>query len=348
MTAADALSGEGPPLRFAGVLGPEVHWGAAREAIRTALALDGIRTEISTPSSLSAFMTEASKREQTLAGSGHADVEPFDEAGMLVVDRGAADVVVNFKEMVIWATQGIGHHSYIHRNLRALARITQPQFVGIAVRDDTGVTSLEQIATERIGLRLATISRNRLQTRTLGYIITRIFEECGFHQEDLEAWGGKVFSHDAAYEAIVNGQADIVALPAYSYWGPQWGPCWLQAQVRMNLRFLSVPERVQTTLAEELRLTPGVIPPYLFRGLTSPIGTFVLADHIVSAHADVSPEDAYKIVQAMDRHPECLQQTHAAFAFNPNVACQDLGIPIHPGAETYYRDHGYPRDRNSG
>jgi TRAP-type uncharacterized transport system substrate-binding protein len=118
----------------------------------------------------------------------------------------------------------------------------------------------------------------------------------------------------------------------------------MHAQIRYDLRFLPIAQPVLQTLADELNLRPGAMPAYLFRGLDQPVPTFVMADHTVSTHASLSDDTAYAIVKALDDHPECLQQVHANFAFNPRIAWKDLGIPIHPGAEAYYRERGYLND----
>jgi len=254
--------------------GPNVHWGAARVAIHRALELNGIDSEILAMGNVAEFMSSRDRLESA-RGSGDAPATPVDEAGMLYVDSAQADIVVTFREQVDWAYRGLEHNAiYPLKNLRALARLVQPQYVGVAATRESGITSLEQVAAERRPIRLFSVTRGKHDTRTMGVVTSRVLEESGFTQADVEAWGG--------------------------------------------------------------------------RGLDESVPTFVMADHTVSTHASLSDEAAYLIVKALDDHPECLQQVHANFAFNPRTAWQQVGLPLHPGAEAYYREHGYLSSAASG
>jgi TRAP transporter TAXI family solute receptor len=273
---------------------------------------------------------------------GEAPIRSFDEAGMSLVDTAQADVGVNFREQVDWAHRGIAHQQrQPHRNLRALARLVQPQYVGIAATRESGIFSLEQVAAERRAIRLATVSRSKHQTRTMGVIISRILELAGFTQADVLAWGGEVASGEEVLRAIVSGAVDLIAIPAYSNWGLNWGSCWMEAQIRLDLRFLAVTETTQEQLRGELNLRPGYLPARLFKGVDADVPTFVMANHTVSTHAGLSEADAYAIVKAIDEHPETLQEQHLVFGFNPRLAWQDVALPLHPGAEAYYAERGY-------
>jgi TRAP transporter TAXI family solute receptor len=281
-------------------------------------------------------------RIEAAADRGELPRGAVDEAGMLLVDQGEADIGVNFREQVDWAFRGIAHQQrYQHTNLRALARLVQPQYVGIAATYESGITSLEQVAAERRPIRLFTVSKSKHQTRTMGFITSRVMELSGFTQADMIAWGGIVFSGEEGLPAILERNIDLMAIPAYSSWGPSWGSCWMEAQIRLNLRFLPVAEPVRDAMVAELNVRKGAIPRLLFRGVNREVPTFVAANHTVSTHADLRDEQAYAITRAIDEHPECLQQQHVVFAYDPHTAWQDTGVPLHPGAEAYYHERGY-------
>jgi uncharacterized protein len=325
-------------LKLAGLFGA---WGVALQGIQKALARNGIQSEFLSTESSAAFMGRMDQLEAAM-DRGEKPVAKFDEAGMLFVDQGAADIGVNFREQVDWAYRGFIHHEpQPHRNLRGLARLVQPQYTGFAVTQESGITSLEQIAKEQRPIRLFTVSRSKHQTRFMGYVHSRVLEESGFTQADVVKWGGRVFTAEDGLQAILENNLDLMALPAYSNWGPAWGLMWMHAQIRMNLRFLPVAESVRDGLAKELNLRKGTLPAYLFRGVDQGVPTFAMKDHTVCTHADLCEQDAYNIVKAIDEHPDCLQEGPVPFAYHPYSAWQDLSLPLHPGAEAYYRERGY-------
>src|SRR6266852_8870340 len=125
-------------LRFTSAA-PTGPWGDAQVAIHNALARNGVDSEL---------------RREAEMDRGQAPASAIDEAGMLLVDSGRADIGVNFREQVDWAFRALAHHQgYRHRNLRALARLVQPQYVGIAATRDSGITSLEDVASQRRPIR---------------------------------------------------------------------------------------------------------------------------------------------------------------------------------------------------
>jgi hypothetical protein len=316
-------------------------WGVALQGIQKALARNGIESEFLSNESTQAFMARMDRIEAAM-DRGEAPVARFDETGMLLVDEAEADINVNFREQVDWAYRGFIHHAHQpHRNLRGLARIVQPQYCAFAVTFESGITSLEQIAVERRPLRLFTVSRSKHQTRFMGYVHSRILEESGFTQADILAWGGRVFTADDGLQAIQEHNLDMIAIPAYSNWGPAWGFMWMNAQIRFNLRFLPVAESVRDTLAAELNLRKGALPTHLLRGIDEDLPTFVMKDHTVSTHATLSDDDAYAIVKAIDEHSDTLQEGPVPFAYHPLTAWRGLSLPLHPGAEAYYRERGY-------
>jgi TRAP-type uncharacterized transport system substrate-binding protein len=65
-------------------------------------------------------------------------------------------------------------------------------------------------------------------------------------------------------------------------------------------------------------------------------------NHVIFSSRLTDPE-AYEVVQAVDEHAMVLQEGPIPFTFHPPTAWRDLGIPLHPGAEAYYRDRGYLR-----
>ena len=132
----------------------------------------------------------------------------------------------------------------------------------------------------------------------------------------------------------------MIAIPAYSSYTPSWGFCWMEAQIRLNLRFLPVAQHIRDALTVELDLRQGTLPAGLFRGLDQDVPTFIAQNHTVVSHAALSDEDAYTIARAIDEHPDCLQEQQVTFAYHPRAAWEELGVPLHPGAAAYYRSQG--------
>ncbi|HKK28970.1 MAG TPA: TAXI family TRAP transporter solute-binding subunit, partial [Alphaproteobacteria bacterium] len=70
-----------------------------------------------------------------------------------------------------------------------------------------------------------------------------------------------------------------------------------------------------------------------------PIGGFAM--HMI-AHCEEMPEDtAYKVVKAIAENVEDLGSVNRALAdFTTKDLARDVGMPMHPGAERYYKEVG--------
>jgi len=93
--------------------------------------------------------------------------------------------------------------------------------------------------------------------------------------------------------------------------------------------------------AQELGIQKGPMPAQMLRGVDTDVPTFAMRDHTVTTSTALSDENAFQIARAIDEHPSCLQEGAVAFSYNPRTGTNGLSMPMHPGAEAYYRTQGY-------
>jgi TRAP-type uncharacterized transport system substrate-binding protein len=83
--------------------------------------------------------------------------------------------------------------------------------------------------------------------------------------------------------------------------------------------------------------------PKQFKGQTGPTKVLDIGTQLV-AHKDMPEDLAYLITKTICENKEAMAQGHKAWAnFDPKVAGkpENTGIPLHPGAERYYREKGW-------
>jgi uncharacterized protein len=108
-----------------------------------------------------------------------------------------------------------------------------------------------------------------------------------------------------------------------------------------NVRFLDIPEEARAVLAEN-GLRPAEIPEW-FQGQTGPtwgadFGTVLIA------HKDLPDEVAYQVVKTFVEKKDAMAEAYPAWgAFIAEEAWkpEHTGVPLHPGAERYYRERGW-------
>lgn len=85
---------------------------------------------------------------------------------------------------------------------------------------------------------------------------------------------------------------------------------------------------------------PAMIPANTYGGQTAAIPTAAITNYLVT-HSGVSDDLAYRMAKAMYDNLDSLYAAHnAAKAIKRENAIKGMPIPLHPGAEKYYREVG--------
>ena len=105
-----------------------------------------------------------------------------------------------------------------------------------------------------------------------------------------------------------------------------------------DVTFVSVPAEVAETLGAPY--AAGVIPAGTYPGQDADIPTLAITNILVTS-SDVSDELAYEMTKLLFENLEQMKAAHAAAgAINIEDAIANSPIPLHPGAEKYYKEQG--------
>jgi TRAP transporter TAXI family solute receptor len=107
----------------------------------------------------------------------------------------------------------------------------------------------------------------------------------------------------------------------------------------LPINFVAIPADVTTKIGNAA-YQPAVIPAGTYDGQDVEIATVAIKNILVS-HEDVSEEVAYQMTKLMFENLERLGNAHsAAKDIKLDGAAKNLPIPLHPGAERYYKEVG--------
>ena len=85
---------------------------------------------------------------------------------------------------------------------------------------------------------------------------------------------------------------------------------------------------------------PGVIPAGTYEGQTADVPTAAITNILVT-RADLDDETVYQMTKALFENLDEMVAAHAAAkAISIDTATKGLPIPLHPGAERYYKENG--------
>jgi TRAP transporter TAXI family solute receptor len=209
------------------------------------------------------------------------------------------------------------------KKLRAIAG-TYPNYIQIVASKESGITTLADLKGKRISVG-APKSGTELNARA-------IFKAAGLSYEDM----GKVefLPYAESVELIKNRQLD--ATLQSSGLG--------MAAIRdlaatLPINFVAIPAEI-TAKIDNAAYQAASIPAGTYDGQDSDVPTVAITNILVS-HEGVSDEVAYQMTKLMFDNLERLGNAHsAAKDIKLEGAAKGLPIPLHPGAERFYKEAG--------
>ena len=260
-------------------------------------------------------------------------------ANPVVVNDNKAQVAMANVATSTWAWQGEPelYKGRKHQDIRALVGGINSVFIVAMVKEDyikrTGNDTLEKIVSDpkiRIIMKPAGSS--------VPPVTRMILESLGTSLDKIRASGGQVIQVDAAQttDMLRDGRADV-----YFESAAKDHPAVTEVTLTANVRFVDLPDKTLAYLAQR-GLKPTPMPEW-FKGQKGPTKAVDLGTNII-AHKDLPDNVAYAITKTVVENKEKLVQSHKAFSdFKPEDAWrpENLGIPLHAGAQKYYRERGW-------
>ena len=249
---------------------------------------------------------------------------------------------VNPSVLLTMACRGQGPFSK-RLPLRAVAVFPSWDVMGFAVHESTGITSLEQIARERIPLRLSTgrIPQNELASSATMFTVSAVLKAAGFSLAQVRRWGGKIHeaprpSDPSRRAAIERGTVNAIFDEGIKSWG--------QTALDHGFRYLPVDGKVFKMLAR-LGYRPAVLSSEHFKGLPAPIPTVDFSGWPMIVHRSMAEDVAYALCEAIEQRKDVFPTDNykpldiAQLCANDEEAPFDA--PLHPGAKRFYRERGF-------
>ena len=229
------------------------------------------------------------------------------------------------------AMNGEGKYKEPHKNMMGLCNLNIKQYLNITSTKSSGLDTFETLLQKKPEIRLNVGPRG---SGSEG-MISRVLEAYGISYDDIKKWGGSVQynSTDTSFNALKDNQLDIAA----------------------NTSVLGLPSLVETAAARDLYFMPvgekegRSLAKYGFSYEPIPAGTYPHQDQDVPAvvdkvvlviNKDVPEDVVYDLTKVLCENTDKWIAVHSSFKnFDPKLA-PDAGVPLHPGAEKYYREAG--------
>jgi TRAP transporter TAXI family solute receptor len=209
------------------------------------------------------------------------------------------------------------------KKLRTIAAI-YPNYIHFLASADAGIKTLADLKGKRVSVG-APKSGTELNSR-------EILKAVGLSYKDL----GKVeyLGYSESVELIKNRQLDATLLSS------GLGVAAVRdLATAMKIVVVPIPADVVKKI-DDAAYSTGTIPANTYNGQTTDVPTVTVQNYLAT-HEGVSTDTVYKMTKSMFENLDALQAAHAAAkAIDKTKAGKGSPVPLHPGAEKYYREAG--------
>jgi len=228
-------------------------------------------------------------------------------------------------------------------HLRALGTMPQTDRLIFAVRAQHGITSFADLRGKKPALVIATCQDDGVNT--IGFAAQRMMECAGIPRAELDRWGGRYLESERpidSTEAVRTGKADAVIHEAIMT------PYWKALADEIELDFLPVEPAVLAKMRADYHWPGAEVAAGYLRGIKAPLQALEFSDFAMVCRADLPDDLAYLIAWCMCERREAIERAYRHLAPERSPVTYPLvpakiaktPIPLHPGAERYYRDAG--------
>ena len=294
-------------------------------------------------SQLSVALTSGKKdRKQTPLRLGiNGDIYGGMRAPLEVGTRRVDIAYVNPAALVAMAYRGKGYYKQ-KLPLRVLACFPSWDRIALVVDKKLGIKSLSDIAERKLPLRVST----RLSGVNNGtyFTISTILSLHGFSFEKMKRWGGRVQECGRPFaperlKAISKRTIDAVFDEGVSTPGG-----WLDQALENGYEIVPLQPPIVKKL-EHIGYTRTVLPKSRYPQLDDDALTIDYSGWSLVTHRWLPDKVAYAAIQTIDERQHAIPVDDDRPLDMKNL-CRGtekcpLQVPLHPGAEKYYRDKGY-------
>ncbi|MDH3406202.1 MAG: TAXI family TRAP transporter solute-binding subunit [Gammaproteobacteria bacterium] len=242
---------------------------------------------------------------------------------LLQTGRGEVALTLGDSLSQAWAgNEEVGFKKPLNK-LRGISAMYS-NYVQIVARADTGIKSLADFKGKRISVG-AVKSGTELNARA-------VLGAAGIQYSDFAKV--EYLPYSESVELLKNRQIDITLQSA-----GLGNPALRDLATSIDVVFVPVPPEVIAKIGDKAYQN-GKIPANTYKGQTADVPTAAIQNFLVT-HEGVKADQVYRMTKAMFENLDQLVAAHAAAkGIKLENAVASMPIPLHPGAEKYYREVG--------
>ena len=252
------------------------------------------------------------------------------------IGEGTFDMGWVYPPMAQLAYEGQTPYAEKYENIRMVATGLSPQVIEVVARANVDVDSIDDIFANHVGIRWLTPNKGSTTPALFFDIMLQYYNTT---ESDIKSWGGSTtytpYSDWAQF--VQDGHADIMFNQ-----GSMPFSTTQEIAANTSLKLLSLPEGLRSYMIEKYALQEYTIAGGTYDFEDQDIDTLQMCSGL-GCNAELDDDTVYRVLEIIEANLDEFKSISASFAkFDLATAWQNTGsVPLHPGAERFYREHGY-------
>lgn len=252
------------------------------------------------------------------------------------IGEGTFDMGWVYPPMAQLAYEGQTPYEEKYENIRMVATGLSPQIIEVVARASVDVDSIDDIFKDHVGIRWLTPNKGSTTPALFFDIMLQYYNTT---ESDIKSWGGSTtytpYSDWAQF--VQDGHADIMFNQ-----GSMPFSTTQEIAANTSLKLLSLPEGLRNYMVEKYALQEYTIAGGTYDFEDQDINTLQMCSGL-GCNAELDDDTVYRILEIIEANLDEFKSISASFSnFDLATAWQNTGsVPLHPGAERFYREHGY-------
>ena len=281
--------------------------------------------------------TMADVLRKALPPGSNVDVKPFSGGvgNPKLVAKNETPLGLSFTVTNRWASEGREAYDAKLENLRGLVGGLDTYYLVAIAAKKLNVNSLKEVKDRKVPVKAVSQPVGSLGE----FGMRQLLREYGISYADIKSWGGTTAhaNYNILVDAFKDGRADLliaVVTPKH--------PSITEITTFSDVKFLPLePEHVKSLTA--LGYKAATMPADTFKNQPQAVATVGFPTVLIT-NKDLPEPIAYAVTKTILDNKEALVRGHAGLAeFDPPTSWkpEEVGLPLHPGAERAYREKGW-------
>lgn len=250
-----------------------------------------------------------------------------------IIEKGQATIAFSYTSYLAAANVGMDPYTEKITNLKGIMKIL-PMYIQVLVDKELPFDTFDEFFEKKYPVKLCPLKPG------VGdfWSAQKIFGFYDYELEDVKKWGG-------SFQLVGSSEAVNLWRDRHIDMYTRQGACPTSDVYEMIVarpaKILPISGGLKQSLIDAFGMAPVTIPAGTYPGIDKDVET-VSMSAVLFCRDDLSEEVVYNFTKTILDNLEYLAGVYAALAdVDLNEVYKNLGAPLHPGAEKYYREKGY-------